>query len=110
MRLYNCCRERHERGPEKQKRNISEHNLIRLIREFSAFVRANRCKQNCAQRWPQYFGDNVGPNLVGVSGDGGLGRGRTLVGRERPRFYDGKDANEMIQTAVNHKKATWLTA
>jgi hypothetical protein len=32
--------------------------------------------------------DNVGPDLVGVSGDGGLGRGRALVRRERPRFYN----------------------
>ena len=30
----------------------------------------------------------AGPDLVGVSGDGGLGRGRTLVRRERPRFYN----------------------
>ena len=28
------------------------------------------------------------PTSSGVSGDGGLGRGRTLVSRERPRFYN----------------------
>jgi hypothetical protein len=32
--------------------------------------------------------DNVGPDFVGVLGDGGLGRGRALVRRERPRFYN----------------------
>jgi len=31
------------------------------------------------------------PTSSGVSGDGGLGRGRTLVRRERPRFYRAND-------------------
>jgi hypothetical protein len=38
---------------------------------------------------------NVGPDFVGVSGDGGLGRGRTLMRRERPRFYIAYDLAEM---------------
>ena len=51
-------------------------------------------------------GDNVGPDFVGVSGDGGLGRGRTLVRRERPRFYTEEQCDEMT---TNHSNVTCLT-
>jgi hypothetical protein len=42
-------------------------------------------------------------------GDTEIGAALSLD-RERPRFYDGKDANEMTQIVVNHNNAIWLTA
>ena len=45
--------------------------------------------------------DNVGPDLIGVSGDGGLGRARTLVRRERPQFYNRREIYNRNETTQN---------
>jgi hypothetical protein len=49
------------------------------------------------------MGDNVGPNLDGVSGDGDQDRGRALGKENRPHVYSGFNVSDIDISQVNQR-------